>query len=80
MAKRGSLKSPMSGTPGGEYVELVHRYGLDDPEPEGSQLPATQELAMERLRAGGMSSSQLSCTTVGGPSIRERCHGRGYRG
>ena len=52
MAKRGSLKSPMSDTPGGEYVELVHRYGLDDPEPEGSQLPATQELAMERLRAG----------------------------
>jgi carbonic anhydrase len=52
MAKRGNSKSRTPDAGGGKYVELVHRYGLDDPEPQGSEPPATQELAMDRLRAG----------------------------
>jgi len=52
MAKRSSLQSPEPDAPAAKHVELVHRFGLDDPEPQGSEPPATRELAMDRLRAG----------------------------
>ncbi len=54
MAKRSSLQAATPESAVGEYIELVHRYGPDDPEPQGSEHPASPELAMDRLRAGNV--------------------------
>jgi carbonic anhydrase len=54
MAKRSSWESPTANAPGGKHVDLVHRYGLDDPEPRGSEHPANPEQALNRMRAGNV--------------------------
>ena len=50
--RRSKLATP--NAVGGRYVDLVHRYDIDDPEPRGSEPPATPALAMDRLRAGNV--------------------------
>jgi carbonic anhydrase len=52
MAKGRRSKSAIPDALGGRYVELVHRYDLDDPEPHGLEPPSTPELAMDRLKEG----------------------------
>jgi carbonic anhydrase len=52
MAIRGSSKSPTFDAQGGRDVELIHRYGLDDPESQRSGPPTTPQVAMDRLREG----------------------------
>jgi carbonic anhydrase len=34
------------------FVDLMRRYDLDDPKPQGSGQPSTPDLAMDRLRSG----------------------------
>ena len=52
MAKRRSSKSQTLNDLGGNYVDLVHRYNLDNPEPRGSEPAPTAEMALRRLREG----------------------------
>ena len=52
MAKRSGSSPATRDALGGKYVELVHRYNLDDPEPRGLKPPSTPELAIDRLRDG----------------------------
>ena len=52
MAKRRGSKSVTPDDLAGRYVDLVHRYDLDEPEPHGSAPPSTPELAMDRLTEG----------------------------
>jgi carbonic anhydrase len=52
MAKRRGSKSATPHDLAGRYVDLVHRYDLDELEPHGSAPPSTPELAMDRLREG----------------------------
>jgi carbonic anhydrase len=52
MAKRRGSKSATPDALAGRYVDLVHRYDLDELEPHGSVPPSTPELAMDRLREG----------------------------
>ena len=52
MAKRRGSSPATRDALGGKYVDLVHRYNLDDPEPRGLKPPSTPEQAIDRLREG----------------------------
>ena len=52
MARRGSSKAPQLDTQEGRPIDLIHRYDLDEPEPQRVKPPATEEEAMRRLREG----------------------------
>jgi carbonic anhydrase len=52
MATRGSSKVPHPDAQAGRHIDLIHRYDVDEPEPQRVKPPATHEEAMHRLREG----------------------------
>jgi carbonic anhydrase len=76
MAKGRRSKSAIPDALGGRYVELVHRYDLDDPEPHGLEPPSTPELAMDRLKEGNahFATFMMNCrTSIAGRPIVIPC-------